>query len=353
MSFAPATVGNVGPCYDIMGLSLNYVGDFAEVVKTGDFTSELLWGSIEGPMKHLLQDVSYRENTAWIVANDLWEKVNRKHKIDFGVKLKLHKYMPIGTGLGSSACSAVSAAHALLSLLSIDLPKEEIIESLQLGEEHSSGTGHPDNVVPSYYGGFYFMMIENYDNMDGGEKRMYELEYLDDLVCIIVRPDECTVTTKVAREEVRKYLENTFLEARGLKASDLLKVIREQSVKAADMILSCQKNDIKRIGAILRNNDFLETPRSKLIPKFKEVKDAALKAGAYGCSISGSGPSMVAITDELTKANEIRLSMQKAFGNDNSKWLISKINREGAKTIDNIENFIAEASAHTDMMTFS
>lgn len=349
ISFAPATVANVGPCYDIMGYALNYVGDFAETTKVAGVHEEVIWGGVVGPRSRGLKGLPPQKNAAWVVANDVWRKIRRREGCDYGLRLVLHKYMEAGTGLGSSSCSGVAAARAVLSLTGASLPDQEIVNSLLLGEETSCGVGHPDNVIPSFFGGFYFMTLFPYDSRPGGESRFYPVSGGDSLVSVVVKP-RVTVNTKESRQAVVQYVKKRFSTA-DFDPADFLNLVREQSAKAADMILAFQRNDIERLGAIMRNNEVLEPARSELIPFFHEVKRAALQAGAYGCSIAGSGPSIVAVTGDRESARRIRLAMQEAFGSIPTRWLISPLNSRGAVIVDSVEEFVSVSASHTDMMT--
>ena len=349
IAFAPATIANVGPCYDIMGYALDYAGDFAEASKVAGFREDVVWGGVIGPQAKGLKALPAQKNAAWVVADDIWKKISRQNRYDYSLRLVLHKYMEAGTGLGSSSCSGVAAARAVLSLTGANLSKQEIADSLILGEETSCGVGHPDNVIPSFFGGFFFMTLFPYDSLPGGESRFYPVSGGDSLVSVVVKP-QVTVKTKKSRQAVAQYVRKRF-SAAGSDPADFINLVREQSAKAADMILAFQQNDIKRLGAIMRNNELLETPRSEFIPCFHEVKRAALQAGAYGCSIAGSGPSVAAVTGDRESAQSIRLAMQRAFGDIPTRWLISPVNKSGAVVVDSVEDFTARSAPHTDMMT--
>ena len=349
ISFAPATTANVGPGYDIMGYALMWLGDFCRVEKTGKKDDPILWRGVAGPMSRFLEKLKPERNAAFVAAQYAFMRLREHYDLDFGLALTLYKYMPIGSGLGSSSASTVAAVKGVLAATEKELPTEEIIDALLLGEETACGTGHPDNVIPSYFGGFFLMMSENYDDLPSGEKRFHRIEGGLNLVSIIVKPD-VSLNTSESRAALNNHIRRSFLEMRGFEPVDILSLVRQQSIKAAEAVLSYQSDDIKRLGAIMRNNDLLEIPRGSLIPRFRDVKEAALSAGAYGCSIAGSGPSLVAITDDETKAVAIRDAMREAFGEVPSRWLISPVNNEGAIIVDDIETFLADCRPHTDML---
>ena len=112
-----------------------------------------------------------------------------------------------------------------------------------------------------------------------------------------------------------------------------------QSAKAAKMIYATMSGNIADIGKILNTNPVLETARSSLIHGFADIKAAALDSGAYGCTIAGSGPAIIAITDDLHNAFIIRDSMLQATSNNDSKWLISPLGKKGAREIESIEDY--------------
>jgi homoserine kinase len=349
ISFAPATTANVGPGYDIMGYALMWLGDFCLVEKTEKQAEPVHWRGVSGPMSRFLENLRPERNAAFVAARYAFTRLVEHYDLDFSVSLTLHKYMPIGSGLGSSSASTVAAVKGVLAAAEKELPPEDIIDALLLGEETACGTGHPDNVIPSYFGGFFLMMSENYDDLPAGEKRFHRVEGGKNLISVIVKPD-VSLNTSESRAALNNHIRRSFLEMRGFEPVDILSLVRQQSIKAAEAVLSYQSNDIERLGAIMRNNDLLEIPRGSLIPRFREVKEAALTAGAYGCSIAGSGPSLVAITDDEQRAPAIRDAMIEAFGDVPSRWLISPVNNDGAVIVDDIEAFLAAGRPHTNML---
>jgi homoserine kinase len=122
--------------------------------------------------------------------------------------------------------------------------------------------------------------------------------------------------------------------------------MRAQSAKAAEMVHAVMMNDVRGVGEILNSNPILEEARSRLIPCFHEVKAAALKAGAYGCTIAGSGPAIVAIADNEEKAIYIRDAMVGVFPGLDPKWLISPIGKHGARVVSSVEDFVMQSMGH-------
>ena len=338
-SFGPAGVANVGPCYDVMGYALDYVGDFVTVEKVPREKSPLLWGGMDGPSANQLQD-DPAKNVAWVVAQHLLSLSDYLNPAswDFSVRLKLHKYLPVGSGLGSSAASGVAATHALVKLLELEPSTVDLVRTLETGEEFSSGAPHPDNVVPSYFGGFWFMCPRY--SMEENDGRIVKLAGCENMVSIVVKPKHITITTELGREIFKKYVGNEFIDDKDGPES-IIEFSTQQAAKAADMVIAVQAGDIERLGWIMRHNDHLEDSRGALIDGFSHLKTAAEEAGAYGCSISGSGPSVVAVTDELPKAQLIRDAMVASVDYD-VDWLISPVGQKGAREVASPADYIAE-----------
>ena len=345
--FAPASVGNAGACYDIMGYALDYVGDFVTLERVDRANSSIIWAGVEGPHASDLEDVDYCKNAAWVVANYIWVKFVGQTSVNFSLRLKLHKYMPVGSGMGSSASSSVAAAAAIITLLGLKIEDSRLVPCLESGEEVSSGVGHPDNVVPSYFGGFY-LISEQHDPQKIAstcKRRYIRIEGGDSLVSVAVRP-EIKVMTGRSRRAVRDYIREVYLGSPSAEPADLLLLVREESAKAAEMVYAVMTNNAQMVGEVFNKNYLLEAARSRFIPYFHEVKAAALKAGAYGCTIAGSGPTMVAITDDKEKAEHIRDAMVTAFDGLAPRWLISPIGKQGARVVDSIEGFVTNSIGH-------
>jgi len=344
--FAPASIGNAGPCYDIMGYALDYVGDFVTLEKERQANTAIIWDGVEGPYASELENVDYRQNTAWLVADHIWMKLVDRTSVKFSLHLKLHKYMPVGSGIGSSAASCVATAAAMFTMLDIRADEDTIIECLEVGEKASSGVGHLDNVIPSYFGGFYLICEGGEQKSASPCKRRYiRIGGGNGLVSVVVRP-EIAVTTEVSRQAVSDYIKKTYLNSPSVDATHVLSLLREESSKAAGMVHAVTKSNPQLVGEFFNKNYMLEAARSKFIPRFDEVKAAARKARAYGCTIAGSGPAVVAITDDQAKANRIRDAMVVAFNGLSPKWLISPIGEQGARVVSSIEDFVIRSIRH-------
>ena len=335
-----------------MGYALDYVGDFITLEKVDKTNNGIIWGGVEGPYASELEDVDYHQNSAWLVAHHIWVKLFSGTTANFSLRLKLYKYMPVGSGMGSSASSSAATAAAMFTMLSLKAEDATLVECLKISEEATSGVGHLDNVIPSYFGGFY-VICEDHSKPALTDKRRYlKIEGGDRVISVVVRP-EIPVATSTSREAVKDYIRKTYLDSPSAEATDILLLLREEAAKTAQMVYAVMTNNVQMMGELFNKNYMLEAARSKFIPSFDEVKAAALKAGAYGCTISGSGPAMIAVTDSQEKANRIRDAMVTAFDGLAPKWLISPIGKQGARIVRSIEDFIMRSINHHNFFGLS
>ncbi len=330
ISFAPASVANVGPCYDIMGYSLDFVGDFAEVTLT-DKAGEFEWLGVQGAYASALKDCAKSDNAAYVVAHGLWTAYQARAPEGLGVQMMLHKYMPVGSGLGSSAASGVAAGKAILELTGWDDAKrteqeeDELFSYLLRSEGATAFAQHPDNVIPAYMGGFVIIHKTHVARLDCPEH----------LISVVVKPDY-EITTLLARESLRDFVIDSILDSgadQREQALQILGLVSGNSSLAALMSFAAASGDVALVGEIMQHNDLLEGGRAQLIPCLPEVKKAAMRAGAYGCTISGAGPAIVAVTDTQDKAINIKTAMVKAVNAKDALWLISPGNTRGARIV--------------------
>ncbi|MFN3386626.1 MAG: homoserine kinase [Candidatus Thermochlorobacter sp.] len=304
VAFAPATVANVGAGFDILGFALHKPGD--EVVARFNESGKVRITRITGDNGKLPTDAAL--NTAGIAVMKLLEHLRLKQGID----LEVHKKMPLGSGLGSSAASAVAAVVAANALLGSPLKKSELLPFALEGERVACGTAHADNAAPSLLGGF--ILIRSYAPLD-----IVELDTPAHLHAVVVHP-HIEVKTKDAREILKKTLS--------------LKDAIVQWGNIAGLVAGLMKSDYALISRSL-SDVVIEPIRSILIPGFNQVKTAAIRHGALGCSISGSGPSIFALTVDAETAARVAQAMQEAFAEQGiaSDKFISKINPEGARLV--------------------
>lgn len=302
--FAPATVSNIACGFDVMGFAIDMPGD--ELVLRVSERPGVRIVEITGDNGKLTKDPALNTAGKPILS------IVKAHRIECGVEIEIHKKMPLGSGLGSSAASAVAAAFAMNMLFDLRLSPRELLPFAIEGEMIASGSLHADNVAPALYGGF--VLIRSYHPID-----IIKLDVPENLHCTVIHPH-----IEISTKESRRLLPDQI---------PLSDAIRQWGNTAA-LVAGFFKSDFALIGRSLE--DFVAEPvRSRLIPGFDRMKCAALDAGALGCSISGSGPSLFALSDSQAKADAIGQSMQIALNEFNlgSDLYISKINNQGPKVI--------------------
>ena len=303
-SFAPATISNLGPGFDIIGVAIHAPGD---VVIAARRREPGLLFRVQTCQTHV--PGSARKNVAAYVARLLLQEL----KPAFGVELELQKFMPIGSGLGSSAASAVAAAMAVNALLPKPLARQALLGFALEGEKFACGSVHADNVAPSLLGGA--QLIRSYTPLD-----VIRVPVHHSLVWVVVHP-HIVVMTKKARALLPHRV--------------ALKSAVRQSGNVAGLILGLTTGDEGLLNRSVEDV-IVEPVRARLLSGFTEVKHAALRAGALGCSISGSGPSVFAIASSLQRAKTISRSMTKAFKQSagvECDVFVSRTNDEGARIV--------------------
>jgi homoserine kinase len=302
--FAPATVSNVGPGFDLMGFAINGVGDELEVsISNADGVRiKKIFGD-----NNRLPYNPYK-NTAAVSILSLLES----YQIKIGLDIVIWKKMGIGSGLGSSAASAVAGVFAANKLLGLNLSKQELLKHALAGELIASKSIHADNAAPCLFGGF--VLIRSYNPID-----IVKIDYPHNLFCSIIYPD-IEIKTSDARKILDKKVER--------------KIAIAQAGNASGLIAGLIKKDFKLISRSME--DFIAEPkRAQLIPCYNEMKNAALTNGALNCNISGSGPSMFSFSTSEKEAHKIVNAMKKtALKNGiKSKTFVSKINGNGTSVI--------------------
>lgn len=298
--FAPASVSNVGPGFDMMGFALYEPGD--EIIIKKNNSKELKIIKIDGDNGNLPLEID--KNTTTVAIKSLLEKYDLK----VGLDVLINKKMGIGSGLGSSAASAVAGVYAVNELLDLKLSKMDLLVHAMAGEFVASGSIHADNVAPCLFGGF--VLIRSYNPLD-----IIQIDYPKNLYCSIVYPN-IVIRTK----EARKILSKTVK----------LKTAIAQAGNASGLIIGLMTRDFDLISRSII--DLIAEPkRAKLIPCYNKVRKAALDNGALNCNITGSGPSMFAFSTSAKDAERIADAMLKAVIQSglNGKKYVSKINGKG------------------------
>jgi homoserine kinase len=305
-AFAPASVANVGCGFDFMGFAIEGAGDRVTIeTDEADSGIKIL---LSGPFGDLLP-TDADKNTAGVAANALLKALGRS---DLSFTINLEKNLPLGSGMGSSASSAAASLFAVNVLLGNPFKTEELIPFAMEGERIACGTAHADNVAPSLLGGF--LIIRSYDPLD-----IIKIACPEDLFCAVVHP-HIQLKTSDARRILR----------RDLPLSDVTK----QSANVAAFITGILREDYKLIGRSM--HDLVAEPkRTQLIPGFAQAKITALSAGAVGCGISGSGPSVFALCKGKDTAIGVAAEMSRSFSASGlaSDTFISTMNAPGAYII--------------------
>ncbi len=306
-AFAPATVANVGCGFDIFGFAVDAPGD--EVVVRARSEPGVIISAITGDGGRL--PLAASENTAGAAALALLAHLEAPR----GVEMELHKRMPLGSGLGSSAASAVAAVVAVNALFGDPLRRAELLPFAVAGEQVSCGRGpaHLDNVAPSLLGGF--LLIRSASPPD-----IVPLPTPPTLSCALVHPE-----LEVLTSEARRILPQV------VPLGDAV----TQWGNVAGLVAGLLLGDFALIGRSLEDV-IVEPARAPLIPGFAEVRRAAMEAGALGCGISGACPTLFALGDSLDGARRAGEAMHEAFAARGmaSDVYVSGINREGARAIE-------------------
>ena len=275
-AFAPASIGNVGVGFDMLGLALAGVGDRVSARRRPETGVVVAAAFDPSGAPHAELSTDPEKNTASIAAAELW----RSAAAQGGLELVVRKGIPLQSGMGSSAASAVAAVVAANALLEQPYDAAELLVFALEGEKYASGGLHADNVAPSLFGGLVFCPSAMLPRTVG-------LELPRGLSSVLVHP-ELKVDTKSARRTLAK---NCTME----------QWLTQQGYLAS-FILACERNDHQMMSQSLRDV-IIEPQRAGSVPCFPYVKDAALREGALGCSLSGSGPSIFAIcNDEVAGA---------------------------------------------------
>lgn len=303
--FAPATVANVACGFDTLGFAIHRPGD--DVIARFSRKPGLTIAKITGDGGKLPAEPE--KNTAGVAALRLMEQIG----VVQGIELEIHKGIPIGSGMGSSACSAVAGAVAINELLGRPLSRQELLPFALAGEAIASGGDiHADNVGPCLLGGM--VLVRSNRDLD-----TVQVPVPKDLFAAVVLP-ELEILTTEARAILRKEIP--------------MKDAVTQWGNLGGMVAGLMQADYGLIGRSLQ--DVIAEPyRSALIPGFYEVKQAALNAGALGCSISGAGPAVFALCQGDETAFKAGIAMQYAFKRSGigAERFISTINTLGAQRI--------------------
>jgi homoserine kinase len=303
IAFAPAAVGNVAVGFDVLGFAVEVLGDRVTATRTAEAGVRI--AAVRGAAGELPREPE--RNTAGRACQAFLERL----RPGFGLALELDKGIPLASGLGGSAASAVAAVVAANALLERPLAAEELFELALAGEAVATGGRAFDNVAPSLFGGLVLTVGD-------AEPRVRRIPVPAGVRAVIVHP-RIAVVTREARALLRP----------AVPLADFV----TQSANLAGFVAGCYTGDVELLRATLRDV-VIEPQRAGLIPGFAAAREAALAAGAIGCSISGAGPATFAWALERD-AEAVRAAMCAAFvraGHALDHWIVP-LESPGARVV--------------------
>lgn len=282
---APSSTANLGPGFDVFGLAVDAFFDEITLTKKKSGISIITDDNIP---------TNPENNTAGLVVKNMI----KKFKIKDGIEIKIKKGVPAGFGMGSSAASAAATVIAFDKMYGLKLDGNTLVEFAGTGEKASAGTIHYDNVAASVLGGFVIVRTNPLN--------VIKIEPPMNLrMCIAVpKLDVPKKKTKVSRGVIPKKVR-------------LIDSVTNLS-NASAIVVGFMNKDPKLIGESIKDV-IVEPARQHMIPGFVKVKENAMKAGAFGVTISGAGPSVIAFSDNLGDLKKISLAMSKGFASANTK----------------------------------
>lgn len=300
--FCPATIANLSCGFDVLGLCLDNVGDEMIIRKTSEKGIKIT--KIVGANLPLETE----KNVAGVAALAMISNLN----LDFGFEIEIYKKIKAGSGIGSSAASAAGAVFGINELLGKPFETKELIPFAMEGEKLASGSAHADNVAPALLGGF--VLLRSYNPLD-----IIKIKSPDELYAAVIHP-QIELKTSDARSVLKQ---NVTLKQAVMQCGNL-----------GGLISGLYTKDYDLIGRSL-NDEIVEPLRSVLIPKFDLVKQKAIENGALGGGISGSGPSIFALSKGKETAEKVAKAMSEVYDEMNLKYEIhvSKVNPDGIKIL--------------------
>lgn len=300
--FCPATIANLSCGFDVLGLCLDNVGDEMVIRKSaqkGIRITKIIGADLP---------LETENNVSGVAGLALLETVN----VDFGFEIEIYKNIKAGSGIGSSAASSAGAVFGINALLSYPYQTKDLVQFAMQGEKLACGNAHADNVAPALLGGF--TLVRSYSPLD-----IIKIESPSELYATVVHPQ-----IELKTSDARSVLKQTV----SLKSAIM------QWGNVGGLIAGLYTKDYDLIGRSL-HDEIVEPLRSVLIPGFDLIKQAALENGALGSGISGSGPSIFALSKGKETAEKIAKAMSAVYEAINLPYEIhvSKVNSEGVKIL--------------------
>mmetsp|Transcript_26650 Transcript_26650/g.44650 ORF Transcript_26650/g.44650 Transcript_26650/m.44650 type:complete len:418 (+) Transcript_26650:430-1683(+) len=312
-AFSPATVANLGSGFDFMGCAVEGQGDIVTVKLLRDKPGQVIIEKISGDEGRL--SMVAKENCAGIAA---WETLKLLGvEKDYGLSIVLDKGLPLGSGLGSSAASAGAAAWAVNELFGCPLSKEELVPAGLVSEAFVSGY-HADNIAPAIMGGF--ILVRCYEP----SLKLQKLEFGGDEVWFVVVTPVYNCPTREMRAALPKMID--------------FKQHTHNCSAGASLVSGILLGDLELLGQGMHTDCIVEPARAPLIPGFKAVKAAAMEAGSLGCTISGAGPTVVALARDKASGIKVCEAMVEAFKTHGklevNRAAVTCLCKEGAQKVD-------------------
>ncbi|MBO0592582.1 homoserine kinase [Cellulophaga sp. E16_2] len=300
--FCPATIANVSCGFDVLGLALDAVGDEMVVRKTTQKGIRITKLTGQDLPTETLQNVAGVAGLALLAQSDY----------EGGFDIEIYKKIKAGSGIGSSAASSTGAVWAMNALLGNPFSPLELVKFAMEGERLASGVAHADNVAPALFGGF--TLVRSYQPLD-----VIKINTPKELYATVIHPQ-----IEVKTSDSRRILKTTISLEDGIK----------QWGNVGGLIAGLFTEDYDLIGRSLEDH-IIEPIRSILIPGFDTVKQKALESGALGCGISGSGPSVFALSKGIETAKNVAKAMSDVYDKIGIDYDIhvSKVNTEGIKIL--------------------
>ena len=300
--FCPATIANLSCGFDVLGTCLDNVGD--EMIIRKSLQKGVRITKIVGADLPLETE----KNVAGVAALALLNDVD----VDFGFEIEIYKNIKAGSGIGSSSASAAGAVFGINELIGRPFSRKELVYFAMQGEVLASGSAHADNVAPALCGGF--TLVRGYDPLD-----IVRIDSPSEIYATVIHPQ-----IELKTSEMRAVLQPMVS----------LKSAITQWGNVGGLIAGLYTSDYELIGRSL-HDDIVEPLRGKFIPQFDLVKQAALQNGALGSGISGSGPSIFALSKGKETAEKVANAMKTIFEGTGIPYEIhvSKINSEGVRII--------------------
>lgn len=300
--FCPATIANLSCGFDVLGLCLETAGD-EMIIRKSDIKGIRITKIVGADLP-----LETEKNVAGVSALAMLEAI----ETEFGFEIEIYKRIKAGSGIGSSAASSAGAVFGINELLGRPFTRKELVLFAMQGEKLASGNAHADNVAPALLGGF--TLVRSSNPLD-----IIKIESPSELYATVVHPQ-----IELKTSDARSVLKQTV----SLKSAIM------QWGNVGGLIAGLYTKDYDLIGRSL-HDEIVEPLRSVLIPGFDLIKQTALENGALGSGISGSGPSIFALSKGKEIADKIAKAMSAVYDEMNLPYEIhvSKVNDEGMKII--------------------